>query len=93
MEPWPDMTVISPNFLVCIFCAKAQFPQSFGRIVQNFAEAMPFCKISTPGNQMKLPNFTLWLTITMHDSHKHQLQKSSRIFKIQEHLRLNFLPK
>ena len=38
-------TVISPNFLVWKFCGKAQFPHSFGR---NYAETVPFHKISTP---------------------------------------------
>ena len=32
-------TIISPNFLVWKFCGKAQF-----------AETVPFYKISTPGN-------------------------------------------
>ena len=27
--------VISPNFLVCKFCGKAQFPHSFGQIARN----------------------------------------------------------
>ena len=43
-------TVISPNFLVRKFCGKAQFPNSFGRIARNYAETVPFHKISIPGN-------------------------------------------
>ena len=43
-------TVISPNFLVWKFCGKAQFPNSFGRIARNYAETVPFHKISIPGN-------------------------------------------
>ena len=43
-------TIISPNFLVWKFCGKAQFPHSFGRVARNYAETMPFCKISIPGN-------------------------------------------
>ena len=39
-------TVISPNFLVWKFCGKAQFPNSFGQIAQNYAETVPFHKIS-----------------------------------------------
>ena len=42
-------TVIPPNFLVWKFCGKAQFPHSFGRIAQNYAETVPFHKISIPG--------------------------------------------
>ena len=42
-------TVISPNFLVWKFCRKAQFLQTFGRIARNYAETVPFHKISTPG--------------------------------------------
>ena len=43
-------TVISPNFLVWKFCGKAQFLHSFGRFARNYAETVPFHKISTPGN-------------------------------------------
>ena len=43
-------TVISANFLVWKFCGKVQFLHSFGRIAQNYAETVPFHKISTPGN-------------------------------------------
>ena len=39
-------TVIWPNFLVWKFYGKAQFP----RIARNYAETVPFYKISTPGN-------------------------------------------
>ena len=53
-------TVISPNFLVWKFCGKAQFPHSFGRIARNYAKTVPFHKISTSGNYVKLPYFTQW---------------------------------
>ena len=39
-------TVISPNFLVWKFCGKAQFL----RFARNYAEIVPFHKISIPGN-------------------------------------------
>ena len=32
------VTVVSSNFLVWKFCGKAQFPYSFGRFAQNYAE-------------------------------------------------------
>ena len=38
------------NFLVCKFCEKTQFPHSFGRFAQNYAEDVPFHKISIPEN-------------------------------------------
>ena len=50
--------VISPNFLVCKFCGKTQFPHSFGRIDRNYAETVPFYKISTPGDKVKLQYFS-----------------------------------
>ena len=53
-------TVISPNFLVWKFWGQGQFPHSFGRIAQNYAETGPFCKISTPGNQVTLRYFLQW---------------------------------
>ena len=31
------------------FCGKEQFPNSLGRLAQNYAETVPFHKISTPG--------------------------------------------
>ena len=43
-------TVIAPNFRVRKFYGKAQFPHSFGRIARNYAETVPFHKISIPGN-------------------------------------------
>ena len=52
-------TVISPDFLVWKFFRKAQFPHSFG--VRNYAETVPFQKISTPGNQVKLRYFLQYL--------------------------------
>ena len=51
-------TVISPDSLVWKFCGKGQFPHSFGRIARNYAETVPFPKISTPGNQVKLQYFS-----------------------------------
>ena len=53
-------TVISPDFLVWKFCGKAQFPHSFGWIARNYTEAVPFRKISTPRNQLKLRYFSQW---------------------------------
>ena len=47
-------TVDSPNFLIWKFCGKAQFPHSFGRIAQHYAETVPFHKIPIPGNYAKL---------------------------------------
>ena len=41
-------SVISSNFLVLKFCGKAQFPHSFRRFARNYAETVPFHKISTP---------------------------------------------
>ena len=52
------ITVISPDFLVWKFCGKVQFPHSFGQFTQNYAEAVPFYKISTPGNQVKSRYFS-----------------------------------
>ena len=43
-------TAISPNFLVWKYCGKARFPHGFRRFARNYAEAMPFLKISTPEN-------------------------------------------
>ena len=48
--PLQKNTEISPNFLVWKFCGKAQFSHSFGQFAQNYAETVPFHKISTPGN-------------------------------------------
>ena len=45
-------TVILPNFVVWKFCGKAQFPHSFGRIVRNYAETVPF--------QKKFPHHEIW---------------------------------
>ena len=42
--------VISPNFLVWTFCGRTQFPHSCGRIPRNYAETIPFHKISTSEN-------------------------------------------
>ena len=38
----------SPNFLEWKFSGKANFPYSFGRIAQNYAENPSFHKIFTP---------------------------------------------
>ena len=46
-------TVISPNFLVWEFCGKAQFPHIAG----IYTETVPYHKISTPGNSVKLGYF------------------------------------
>ena len=51
-------TVISPDFLVWRFCGKAQFPHSFGRFARSYVVTVPYCKISTPGNQVKIRNFS-----------------------------------
>ena len=53
-------TVITPDFLVWKLCGKAQFPHSFRRFAHNYAETVPFRKISTPGNQVKLRYFLQW---------------------------------
>ena len=51
-------TSLSPDFLVWKFCGKAQFSYSFGPISRTYAETVPFRKISTPGNQVKLWHFS-----------------------------------
>ena len=56
-------TVISPYFLVWKFYGKAQFPHSFVTMARNYAETVPFHKISTPGNQVKLLDFSQWKVI------------------------------
>ena len=53
-------TVISPDFLVWKFCGKAQFLHSFRRFTRNYVETVPFHKIFTPGNQVKLRYFSQW---------------------------------
>ena len=50
-----------PNFLVWKFCGKAQFPHSFGRIAQRYAKSVPFHKISTQENYVKLLYFSQWV--------------------------------
>ena len=45
-----EKSVISYIFLVFKFCEKSQFPHSFGQVIQNYAETVPFHKIFTPGN-------------------------------------------
>ena len=36
---------------------KVTVSASFGRFAQNYAKAVPFCKISIPGNQVKIRYF------------------------------------
>ena len=43
-------TVISPNFLEWKFRGKEEFPHRSRQIARNYAETVPFHKISTPGN-------------------------------------------
>ena len=50
--------VTPPSFLVWKFCGIAQVPQSVGRIARNCAKAVPFPKICTPGNLVKLRYFS-----------------------------------
>ena len=45
-----ENTVISPNFLVCKFCRKAQVSHSFMWIARNYEQTVPFHKIYIPGN-------------------------------------------
>ena len=54
---------ISPNFSVWKVCGKAQVPQSFRRIAQNYAKTVPFHKISTLGNQAKWWNGTVFYAV------------------------------
>ena len=54
--------VISPDFLVWKFCGKTQFPHSFRRFARNYAETVPFRKIFTARNQVKLRYFSQCLT-------------------------------
>ena len=49
-----------PNFLVLKFCRKVQFLHSFGQIIWNSGEAVPFYKISIPGDLVRLRYFTQW---------------------------------
>ena len=60
-------TVISPNFLVWKFCSKARFLHGFGRLARNYAETLPFNKISTPENQVKLRYFLQWYSLIILD--------------------------
>ena len=46
-------TVMSPNFSMWEFCGKEQFPHSFRRITRNYAETVPFHKISITGSLVK----------------------------------------
>ena len=54
-------TIISPDLLMWRFCGKAGFPHSFGRITRNYAKTVPFHKISTPGNQVRLQYFSQFM--------------------------------
>ena len=44
--------------MVWKFCGKAQFPHSFAWFARNYAETVPFRKISTSGNWVKLRCFS-----------------------------------
>ena len=74
--------VISPNFLVWKFCGKEQFPHSFGRFARNYTETVPFHKISTPRNQVKLLYFFAM------KSYEELLAVSNHISVHQKHLRI-----
>ena len=52
--------------MVCKFCRKAQFPHSFGQVARNDAETVPFHKIYTPWNQVKLRHFTQCLLLLLY---------------------------
>ena len=43
-------TIITPNFLVWRFCGMAQFLHNIRPIARNYAETVPFLKISTTKN-------------------------------------------
>ena len=62
-------TAISPDFLVWKFCGKAQFPHSFGRFALNYEETVPFRKISTPENQVKLWYFSQRVSVAFHTTY------------------------
>ena len=49
--------------MVWKFFGKAQFPHSFGRIARNYAETVPFHKISTSWNYVKLRYLTQWINV------------------------------
>ena len=48
-------TVISPNFLVCKFCGKAQFPHSFGRFAMLFTKNLPFKNVKLKNCHKTVP--------------------------------------
>ena len=73
-------TVILPDFLVCKFCGKAQFSHSFGRFARNYAETVPFHKISTPGNQVKSRYFSQCMSFQRSLIDSLRLYRSSFIF-------------
>ena len=50
-------TLISPNFLVWKFSGNVQFQHSFRRIAQNSGKTVPFRKISTTGNKVRIQHF------------------------------------
>ena len=62
-------TVISPEFLVWNYCGKAQFLHSFGQFARNYAETVPFRKIFTSGNQVKLRYFSQCFFNMSHENH------------------------
>ena len=59
-----------------IFCGKAQFLRSFERITWNYMEALPFHKISTTGNLVKLRYFTCESFEFLHRKSENVVRKS-----------------
>ena len=53
-------TVISPNFMVCKFCGKAQFPHSFGRIRPKLCGN---CAFPQNLHNMKLGEITVFFAV------------------------------
>ena len=55
------------------FCGKTQFLDSLGRFTRNYLDTVPFHKISTPGNWVKLRYFTQWtggiMVCHLHNKH------------------------
>ena len=62
-------TVISPSFHAWKICGTTLFPQSFGRFARNYAETVPFHKISTRVNyQVKITVFcTVFVVLLLVD--------------------------
>ena len=59
-----------------IFCGKAQFLRSFERITWNYIEALPFHKISTTENLVKLRYFTCESFEFLHRKSENVVRKS-----------------